>query len=332
MRRPFLTVLSTPVLSTPTRWRRRARSLLRPLVKPGRPPLEMPAYPGHYAVVRSVVEGLRAIGADFNFNPARFGEIGHVVYAPTNDALRQAAALKRARKIERLVAGPANALYANEDGGILLTPEIDLWIAACEWVIDIYRAEAPQLVPKTRVCPCGVDTAAWAPSGAPRRPRALVYWKSGDEAWRQDVEQAVRACGLEPVVLRAHPGEHAHFDRATYRAILDEAVVGVFLSSFETQGIALLEAWSMDLPTVVWNPCGTAEWLGRSFHAGSSCPYLTPSTGLTFGALPELMPALRRALEHRSQFSPRAWVLEHMTDALRAAALYRIIEESAGNR
>src|ERR1019366_5622548 len=102
-----------------------------------------------------------------------------------------------------------------------------------------------------RVCPCGVDAAAWSPSGAPRRPRALVYWKSGDEAWCEAAERVVTACGLEPVRLRSRHGEHAHFDRATYRAILDEAAVGVFLSSFETQGLALLEAWSMDLPTVV---------------------------------------------------------------------------------
>src|SRR5207253_8090278 len=67
------------------------------------------------------------------------------------------------------ISGPANALYAEEDGGILLTPEIDLWIAACEWVIDIYRAEAPALVPKIRVCPCGVDPAAWAPRSEERR-------------------------------------------------------------------------------------------------------------------------------------------------------------------
>jgi len=108
MARPFLTVLTAPLPSNSRRWYQAARRRIRPFVKPGAPLPMMSRYPGHYALVRSVVEGLQAIGADFNFNPRRVRDLGRAVYAPENAALRQAAAFKREGRIEYLAAGPVH--------------------------------------------------------------------------------------------------------------------------------------------------------------------------------------------------------------------------------
>jgi hypothetical protein len=324
MARPFLTVLTAPVPTTRRRLTQGIRRRLRPVVKPGVPLPAVSPFPGHYALVRSVVEGLRAIGADFNFNPQRLGDLARVVYAPENASLRQAAELKRRGNVDYLVAGPVNALFADESDGILLLPEIDRLIVACDWARDFYR-DAPQLLEKTMSCPCGVDPEYWRATGRPRTNLAVVYWKSGDEAFCEQVERVVRRCGLEPRRVRSAHGEHALFTPADFRQLLDTAVVGVFLSTFETQGLALAEAWSMDVPTAVWDPRGAAEWRGRRFQAGSSAPYLTPATGRLWQSLDELEPVLRGMIEERSTFHPRAWVLAHMTDAIQSAALYEII-------
>lgn len=324
MPRPFLTVLTAPIPTTPRRIYQGVRRRIRPLVKPGVPLPKMSPYPGHYAVVRSVVEGLRAIGADFNFNPRRPADLARVVYAPENAALRQAAELKRRRKIDYLVAGPVNALFPDEADGVLQLPEIDRLIVSSEWVHALY-ATAPALLEKTVACPSGVDARVWQPSGHDRSNVALVYWKSGDEAFCEAVEAIVGDCGLEPRRLRSVAGEHALFAADEYRQLLDEAVIGIFLSAFETQGIALAEAWSMDVPTAVWDPQATAEWRGREFEAGSSAPYLTPVTGRRWRTLEELGPTLRGMLAERATFQPRAWVLANMTDEICARHLYEVI-------
>jgi glycosyltransferase involved in cell wall biosynthesis len=332
MARPYLTVLTAPIPTTRRRLTQGIRRRLRPVVKPGVPLPEVSPFPGHYALVRSVVEGLRAIAADFNFNPRRLSDLARVVYAPENAALRQAAGLKRRGKVDYLVAGPVNALFPDESDGVLLLPEIDRLIVACDWARDFYR-DAPQLFAKSVSCPCGVDPEHWKPTGRPRTNIAVVYWKSGDETFCEQVEQIVRACGLEPRRVRSGHGEHGLFTPGDFRDLLDEAVVGVFLSTFETQGLALAEAWSMDVPTAVWDPRGTAEWRGRSFQAGSSAPYLTPATGRLWQTLDELEPLLRGMLAERSSFRPREWVLAHMTDAIQSAALYDIIRSGwAGTR
>jgi hypothetical protein len=175
------------------------------------------------------------------------------------------------------------------------------------------------------VCSCGVDAADWAPTGDATTGRAIVYWKSGPEEFCVQVERCVAARGLEPVRIR-----YGSYERSDYKRQLDGAVLGVFLSSFETQGLALAEAWSMNVPTLVWDPRGPAEWRGRSFQSGSSCPYLTPATGLAWRTTGELDLTLADALGKGRRFDPRTWVLANMTDAVCADRLYRLIQESAG--
>ncbi|OFW41009.1 MAG: hypothetical protein A3J29_13460 [Acidobacteria bacterium RIFCSPLOWO2_12_FULL_67_14b] len=331
MTRPFLTVLTAPVLPPSTRAYRRLRAAVRRLVKPGVPLPSASPYPGHFALVRSVVEGLRANQADFNFNPRTCRHVGRAVYAPANEALRQAAAWKRDGTIDLLAAGPVNALFPDQVDGILQLPEIDILIIPSDWC-RLFYADSPALQPKLRVCPAGVDAGYWTPSGAPRTNRAVVYWKSGSEEFCGEVEQAVREAGLTPLRIASKPGQHSGFTPGQFHQALDEAALAVYLSDFETQGLALAEAWSMDVPTVVWDPRGRSEWMGRAFVAGSSAPYLTGRTGLSWRAPAELAPALRRALDERAQFSPRAWVLAHMTDAICAQALERLLRDAEGQR
>jgi hypothetical protein len=157
-----------------------------------------------------------------------------------------------------------------------------------------------------------------------------VYWKSGEEGFCERAEAIVRQCRLEPLRVRSRAGEHRIFTQAEYRDVLDRSVIAVFLSTFETQGIALAEAWSMNVPTVVWDPQGDAEWLGRRLRSASSAPYLTPATGVAFGDIGVLKPALDRALRSLDSFQPRGWVLENMTDAVCSKRLYELIKKEAG--
>src|SRR5262249_55942678 len=120
MGRPFLTVLTTPIQGAARRGYQALRSSVRPLVKPGVPRPATSPYPGHFAVTRSIVEGLRLSGADFNFNPRTFGELARVVYAPANEALGQALSVKQQGKVEYVAAGPVNALFPSEAVGIVL--------------------------------------------------------------------------------------------------------------------------------------------------------------------------------------------------------------------
>jgi hypothetical protein len=324
--RPLLTVLTAPIPSAAARLDARVRGVARTILGRSGAPSASP-YPGHYGLVRSVVEGLRAIDADFNFNPSSLGRVGRVVYAPANEALAQAVALRRRGAIDVLVAGPTNAFHPDECGGIILTPEIDVLIVASDWVRELYLAEAPQLADKIRVCQAGVDAGYWnAPAGA-RRDRVVVYQKDAPPSLREDVERLLRTRALETTTVR-----YGEYDRGDYKAMLAEAAMAVFLSTFETQGLALAEAWAMNVPTLVWDPQAPTQWAGsRPFTAGSSAPFLTAATGRTWKTIEELDAHLTELAARPPSLAPRDWVLAHMTDAIGARALYRLVEDAAYN-
>jgi hypothetical protein len=85
----------------------------------------------------------------------------------------------------------------------------------------------------------------------------------------------------------------------------------------------------MNVPTIVWDPQGDAEWRGMHFTSDSSAPYLTPATGLAARDTAALEPAIRRALASLGSFRPREWVLGNMTDAICSKKLYELIMNDA---
>ena len=86
----------------------------------------------------------------------------------------------------------------------------------------------------------------------------------------------------------------------------------------------------MNVPTIVWDPQGDAEWRGQHFKSESSAPYLTPATGIAARDTAGLEPAIRQALAALGGFQPREWVLANMTDAICSRKLYELIRREAG--
>src|SRR6185503_20137764 len=140
----------------------------------------------------------------------------------------------------------------------------DVLIVASAWVRELVASLAPSVAHKLRVCQAGIDADFWTRTAETRSRRPVVYWKDSPEALCVDVERVLAAAGLEPVRIR-----YAEYDGETFKRALDGAPFAVFLSTFETQGLALAEAWAMDVPTLVWDPQADTQWAGASFRAAS---------------------------------------------------------------
>jgi hypothetical protein len=92
----------------------------------------------------------------------------------------------------------------------------------------------------------------------------------------------------------------------------------VFISEKETQGIALAEAWAMNVPTLCWDSF-SSNMEGMVLMPTSSCPYLTRQTGARWRSVDDLRQLIY--LYEKSYFSPRNWVISHMSDKVSAASL-----------
>ena len=129
----------------------------------------------------------------------------------------------------------------------------------------------------------GVDEEYWKPMSNDHQTsnKVMVYWKTEPEHFCHSVEELLRKYGWEPV--RIHYG---HYDLTTYKKVPSEVRFAVSLSRFESQGIALAEAWSMDVPTLPWNPKEN-YYNNKTYHV-PSCPYLCALMGKDWKELADL--------------------------------------------
>ena len=272
-------------------------------------------------VSRSLITGLTRLGVNFNYNPMSMHEVGDVIVVLAHvTALAQAIALKRKKPAICLLAGPNLMVWPTDDGGVLLSPEIDGIIVPSEPTRHMYAEIASSIKDRLLTWYAGVDAHQWKPRDSLKTKQVLVYWKNQQEgpALKNSVVELLKSYGWNPIVI-----EYGKYKPAYYKNLLNQVRFGVFLSRSESQGIALAEAWAMNVVTFPWNPKERVN-RGRVYSSVSSCPYLTSQTGKDWKTIQQLELILRN-VDQFDLYAPRQWVLDNMTDMISAQLLIDLI-------
>jgi|GEM_PF-326431 len=265
---------------------------------------------GHSGVTSSVLRGLKKLGIPMNYNPHTIEEVGdHIFVLVDIPALQQAIELKRLGRIKTLIAGPNILSNPNEYDHILGFPEIDWYIAPCNWARECNCEQEPGIQGKTAIWHAGVDTEYWHPKQEkPQTKTMLVYWKTEPESFCVEIESLLHENGWKTKRL-----QYGTYAQEQYKQLLQEVDAAIFISVSESQGIALAECWAMNVPTLVWNP-GSAFIYNRWLPV-SSAPYITNKTGLLWQTINDLDLILKNFNSLKEQFNPREWVINYMTDS-----------------
>lgn len=303
---------------------RRIARLVRDVIRPNRKYFNHPQYRGHFAVTRSLVEGLWKINANFNFNPYHPSQVADTVIVLAGvKTLRQAIRLKKQGRIKKLFAGPNIVAFSSDYDFIAGSLEIDCYILNSDWVFDLYIEDCPSLRDRCFIWPAGVDTSYWQPDPATKRDRILIFDKRDIEddpdrvnpyvvylrgqGWQVDV--LVR-CGLQG------------YTQERYRYLLQRSSLMVgFTVGSESQGIAWVEACSTDVPILILK--NTSNTIRGRRYTCSTAPYLCSQNGLFFDDLEDFKTQFSYWETNREQFTPRMWTLENMSDEVSADMLYQ---------
>ncbi|WP_269931780.1 hypothetical protein [Aminobacter sp. HY435] len=274
--------------------------------------VEHPKYGGHSAVTRSLVDGLNSLPSVKWLYPRNYGnqtaKIFHAVSGHVS--VRVGIQAKRQGLCQRLIVGPNIVVRAFEQDSLLASPEIDVVLVPSEWVKCMYEADEPRLRGKIEVWPAGVDVSQWSPSGS-LRSKVLIYDKREPELSAR-IAEVILASGNDYEIIR-----YGAYSAEQYRSALDRAKVCIVVGGSESQGIALAEAWAMNVPTLVRR----VDYNEEVESACSAAPYLSYATGAFWSGEEELLQLLQVSPE---QYSPRDWVLANCTDRHAAISLLRI--------
>lgn len=281
-------------------------------------------FDGHKAVTRSLIEGLKLSGIRYSYNPTRiFRKQKNVIVLSGNETLKKALELKKEDRIKKLLVGPNMFVFPSENNGILGDDMIDGLIVPSDWVRDLYVKDLPKIKDKIFVWPAGVNQTFWSPSNTAKN-NVLLYIKTDN-----DIVIDVQSL-LEKNRIKYTKLVYGKYDSADYKKQLDSSRAAIFLSTSESQGLALVEAWSMNVPTLVWNAKKTKIIsIERSLvtTAASSAPYLSTKTGVFWDDIKELEAVVKDVLQGENSFEPRNWVLNNMTDLACAVKLTEIFND-----
>lgn len=321
---PKVTVLTDPIPYGRYLIPETAKSLARTIrdrVKPHPENYNRSNYRGHPAVTRSLIEGLIAIDASFNYNPKTPKEFADIVVVLSGvRTLRQMIAYKRKGLIKTLYAGPNIVVFSSDYNSILSSSEIDWVITPCEWVIDMYLEDCPTLKERCLSWPAGVDIQYWTPGPTIQRRKILIFEKQnkGPVGPVQPYAMYLEEHGYEVSLIK-----YGCFTHSQYLRELQQSFLMIGFVTDESQGIAWAEAWSADVPTLLWKNTSNVH-RGRKYHC-STAPYLCAQNGLFFDDFEDFKLKVDYWASNRDQFTPRGWTLDNMSDEVCAASLYKMV-------
>jgi hypothetical protein len=191
---------------------------------------------------------------------------------------------------------------------------VDIWVKNCNYTNVPVKEYA-----------FGVDTEKFKPTCSDRT-KIFVYVKQR-APWEIGYLLGFLAFHKIPYELFTY-GSYKEED---YLTMLKNCQYGIWLGRHESQGFALEEALSMNVPLLVWNVThmgqehpGYAEY--TSEHRMSSNPYWDDRCGEVFYDSQDLEKTFFRFQEKLTSFRPRDYILENLTIEKRTVALEKLIE------
>lgn len=287
------------------------------------------SYGGHYGVTRSLLTGLTNLDHGFNYNPPTHLLKKTCLVLSGIDTLRYAIDQKKMGNIELLIAGPNVITVPSEADSLIASEAVDVCLVPSSWVNELYASISPELKDRLLVWPAGVDANYWCgsePSQEKRNIREYLLYIKGSEGQRlagEYVELFDRTGASYSVIT------YGRYSLAQYKSLLSKSKIMIVLGGTESQGLAFAEAWAMNVPTLVYFTDSWKSPDGNNYWA-EAAPYLSSQTGAYFRGTSDLLDLLENFKSNKLKYTPREWVLHHMTDEVCAKLLLDKIQQIKG--
>ncbi len=276
---------------------------------------------GPEAVLASLRRGLTQLGVKYVLNKTIPNGIDTACVLNGPDTLAWAVAQKQKGKIKKIIAGPNIVVTPLDFNSLILSPYIDRYVVPAQWSVDWWSSLTPKLKPKLALWPAGVhDTGEHRDPDGP----ILVFKKitSGMPKALQEETQSLwehiqtiltkNNFAFRTVNYSVNLGQGDFFKKMSSSKFM------IYLSTNESQGLALHEAWMANLPTLVWNrqklEYGGFVWQDSKLSA----PYMTDQAGMFFLGQSDFETRLGEFIKNYQNFTPRDYSLKNFTDKISA--------------
>jgi hypothetical protein len=258
-------------------------------------------------VVEYLLMGFNELGVDYKVN-----QLGTINLFLQGHRLIEVVDVQ----IPNLFLGPNIADLPIYSSLLMQTEKYKTSIVPCEWV----RAAHTKWIPENKVTVwnSGIDYKKWNNKKNNIEYDFLVYYKRRPKEHLDVIIEFLKSKNLKYIIL-----EYNHYTQPQFADVISKSKWGLVIDGTETQGIAIQEMMSCDLPLLVWD---VAEWHDRgpaNICPATSIPYFDKTCGEIFYDIENIELAYEKLIA--STYSPRNYILEHCNYLTQAKKLLDIL-------
>lgn len=278
-------------------------------------------YSGHVDVTKSLILGLKENQIKFNINPKKNDDYyDNVIVLSGLDELKIAIKLKEHNVIKNLLVGPNICVLPSDIDYLFKNKAIDKIITPSKWVTESYIKEIAEIRNKFFEWPAGVDTTYWKPKLNSKEKYVLIYIKRPFSA--KKIYEYIKILNNRKISFKII--NYGFYNSKQYLKLLQNSKYSIFFSISESQGIAMLESWSVGVPSLIYENY-EINYKKTKIICDTS-PYLSNYTGMKFGNLNDFTIKLNLLQNNYNKYDTRKWVLENLTNKISSKILTNIID------
>ena len=167
--------------------------------------------------------------------------------------------------------------------------------------------------------PFAVDVDTFSPKDTLKEYDCFVYFKQRHSSELAFVEEKLKGLNLNYIVLK-----YGSYKEEDYMNILHKSKFGIWIGRHESQGFAVEECLSCNIPLLVWD-CKSMfeeyshdrsiydEYKGNKEFKATAIPYWDETCGLSFTEKEAFPFLLEKMLSEYLTFTPRNYILKRLS-------------------
>jgi len=246
---------------------------------------------------------------EFEYNPTIIYDL---VWIPTG--FYHSSQIPNAKK---LLYGPHNFVFPTEPWTLDISFENSTYTCLSPWVKELYSNFKPICMPVESI-PFPVDIEKFKPNNSDKTIDCFIYFKGREKIIQQYVQQYLEENNISFVNI-----EYGSYKEEDFIEILKKVKFGIWVGCHESQGFALEEALSMNIPLLVYNVKTVHDEVNHEgIHSyleykdkynlkATSCSYWDERCGEIIYELSELEDGLEKI--KNNSYKPREFIVETLS-------------------
>lgn len=271
---------------------------------------------GPSKVVCNLIKGLQKLKYPFVLNGKI--ESNQMIFIP-NSRRKLVKILFSESKYSNIIAGPNIFVLPSDIDFLskLALKKVKFYVQPSKWAMDVWLKLGYRLS-SMNIWAVGIDTEFWQPFEKNRKKKILIYFKERNLELLENTKNILEKLKLKYSVLF-----YGKYNEIKYKSLLAEIDFVIWIGRHESQGIALMECLSCNIPLIVLDV--KSLWDSTTWNYNSNklkslldlkvtaAPYFDENCGIIINDINHLESAIDKMLSEINFFNPRKFILDNFT-------------------